>query len=932
MIRKLFNPFLFALLCLCVSSLSGIVHAQGVGNSASIAGTVLDPTGGVVPKATVEIHNVVSGLDRTTTTDNMGNFSFVNVPYNPYHLSVNIAGFAPYSQDVDVRSSITSNLKINLALAGQVSNVTVEATAGDLIETESTAHTDVDRDLFDKLPLESASSSLSSLVTLASPGVAADSNGLFHGLGDHAENSFSVDGQPITDQQSKVFSNQVPVDAIESMEVIQGAPPAEYGGKTSLVIDVTTRSGQGVTTPHGAVTTSYGSFGTANVGFNLAYGGPKWGNFISANGLNTGRFLDPPEFVVIHDKGNEENVFDRVDFQVSSADSLHLNFLYTRSWFQNPNSYDQQFHPCAVGVTNCDATGAVIVNPVTGTPLGPTDQRSQIKTFNVAPTWTHLFGSAAVLTFGGFVRRDHYNYYPSADPFADFSPDLQSATIAQDRLLTNAGARASISYVKGIHNFKAGVTFEHTFLTEDDHLAVVDPGYVGTITAACAAVGDSSCLAASKFDLTNTNPMTGDPAGNLYHFHGHTDIKEVGLFVQDTITKGSWSFNLGIRGDIYRGISHSTQAEPRVGIAYNIKPSNTVLKISYARTMESPFNENLVIASTGCSFTGANANYPVIAELVPLPSTQCGAGNDGPIAPGYRNEFHTGIQQAFGKHLVIDAEYIWKYTHNGYDFGIIAATPIAFPIMWQRSKIPGWTIRANVPTWHGVTADVVMSSVAARFFLPQVAGVPVIGPATSVFRIDHDEKFNETTHLQYQPWRTGPWFGFNWRYDSGLVSGALPCFAATATCAATTIPASGGTPDEIGLKNGITALPLTADQVFQAGLTCNGALIAPNPLATATANPLSPCAASAFGSIYLKVPAPGTENDDHNPQRIAPRSVFDLAVGDDNLFRGDRYKWSARVTVINVANKEALYNFLSTFSGTHYITPRAVTGELGFHF
>jgi hypothetical protein len=213
-----------------------------------------------------------------------------------------------------------------------------------------------------------------------------------------------------------------------------------------------------------------------------------------------------------------------------------------------------------------------------------------------------------------------------------------------------------------------------------------------------------------------------------------------------------------------------------------------------------------------------------------------------------------------------------------------------------------------------------------------VAGVPVIGPATSVFRIDHDEKFNETTHLQYQPWRTGPWFGFNWRYDSGLVSGALPCFAATATCAATTIPASGGTPDEIGLKNGITALPLTADQVFQAGLTCNGALIAPNPLATATANPLSPCAASAFGSIYLKVPAPGTENDDHNPQRIAPRSVFDLAVGDDNLFRGDRYKWSARVTVINVANKEALYNFLSTFSGTHYITPRAVTGELGFHF
>ena len=117
--------------------------------------------------------------------------------------------------------------------------------ASDLLENDPTAHTDVDRGLFDKLPLESASSTLSSLVTLASPGVAADSNGLFHGLGDHASNSFSVDGQPITDQQSKVFSNQLPSNAVQSLEVIDGAPPAEYGGKTSLVINVTTRSGHG---------------------------------------------------------------------------------------------------------------------------------------------------------------------------------------------------------------------------------------------------------------------------------------------------------------------------------------------------------------------------------------------------------------------------------------------------------------------------------------------------------------------------------------------------------------------------------------------------------------------------------------------------------------------------------------------------------------
>jgi hypothetical protein len=86
------------------------------------------------------------------------------------------------------------------------------------------------------------------------------------------------------------------------------------------------------------------------------------------------------------------------------------------------------------------------------------------------------------------------------------------------------------------------------------------------------------------------------------------------------------------------------------------------------------------------------------------------------------------------------------------------------------------------------------------------------------------------------------------------------------------------------------------------------------------------------GSVFINVPAPNKENDDHNPQRIAPRNLFDLAVGHDNLFHGDRYRWSLRLTMINVTNKETLYNYLSTFSGTHYVTPRAMTAEVGFHF
>src|SRR3981189_2040095 len=206
----------------------GAANAQSGGTSSGVSGTVLDPSGAVVANATVEIHNAVSGFDRTTTTDSKGNFSFPNVPFNPYHMTVTAPGVAQTAQDVEIRSALGGNVKVHLTVATS-SNTGAGEGGGDLVENDPIGHTDVDRGLFDKIPLESQSSSVSSLVTLSAPGVAADSNGLFHGLGDHASNSFSVDNQPITDQQSKIFSNQIPVDSIQSLEVIPGAPPADYG-------------------------------------------------------------------------------------------------------------------------------------------------------------------------------------------------------------------------------------------------------------------------------------------------------------------------------------------------------------------------------------------------------------------------------------------------------------------------------------------------------------------------------------------------------------------------------------------------------------------------------------------------------------------------------------------------------------------------------
>jgi hypothetical protein len=545
-------------------------------------------------------------------------------------------------------------------------------------------------------------------------------------------------------------------------------------------------------------------------------------------------------------------------------------------------------------------SGGTGANPVFAN-VGNTDQHSKILTYNISPTYTRVIGNNSVFNLGAFVRNDMYNYYPSGNPLADLGPpNLQTSSIKQDRTLTNAAVHADFSYAKGIHTFKAGAQYGHTFLRENDSLGLVSstynspcvdadgnslPGY--TDPSQCPGAANSSYLPVlAPYDLTRS--------GSFYSYIGRADIKELALFAEDQIKAGNWLFNLGLREDVYNGLTDANQLEPRTGIAYNIKPTTTVLRVSYARTLETPFNENLVLSSSGCS------------NAVMAPLLGCAPGSSGTLAPGYRNEFHAGLQQAFGKRLVFSGEYIWKYTHNAFDFSILGNTPIFFPIDWHNSKIPGYALHVDVPVWHGVSAYMVASSVAARFFQPQSAGAGAT-PQTSgrPFRIDHDEKFNQTTHVQYQFGKHGPGMGWNWRYDSGLVAGALP-FATDKT---TPVDLSG----------------LTFDQQAQAGLTCNG--VAATPKAG-----FQSCLPSQYSSSLVKIPAPGTEDDDHNPPRVAPRNLFDATVGKNNIFRADRYKLDLDVTAINLTNKFALYNFLSTFSGTHYVTPRALTAKITLNF
>jgi hypothetical protein len=659
-------------------ALGATAAAQGLGGVGTVQGVVKDPTGGVLQAVEVRISNPVTGYSRTATTDAAGSYSFTNLPPNPYHVSVKVDGFQSLDRDVDVRSGVPITLDLALSLATAETTVEVVGHAEDLLERDPSAHTDIDQGLIARLPVEVASG-LNQVVTLASPGVVADSNGFFHPIGDHAQTQFSIDNQPVTDQQSRLYSNQISADAVQSMEIITGVAPAEYGDKSSLVVHIVTKSGLDQLKPSGNVSVGYGSFTSPTIDANLGVGSRRFGNFLSVSGLRTDRFLDPPEFQAIHDSGNQVSIFDRVDVRTGQTGTLHLNVQAARSTFDVPNSLDAA------------AQGQA--------------QHQDITTLNIAPGYSQVFGTRTLLTVNGFVRQDRLTYSPSPDPFAD-----QPGSVSQDRTLSNFGVKSDVTYSAGRHNVKFGGSASATRLHEQFTLGFTDPSFNDP-----ASPDFNPDLL--PFDLTR--------GGSPFAYDQSATIKQQAGYIQDEIKAGNATMKVGLRLDHYDGLTSATSLQPRVGVSYAVPGSNTVLRASYGRTMETPYNENLLLSSG------------LGAEVL--------TGTAAPPEPGTRSQIEIGAQQSLGRWVVVDVGYFNKHTDNAYDFNVLFNTPIFFPVAWDRSRIDGFTSRVNLVEHKGFSAFVLMAHTNAIYSPPGVGGVLLEQPCETSgcsFRIDHDQKFN----------------------------------------------------------------------------------------------------------------------------------------------------------------------------------------------
>jgi hypothetical protein len=826
------------------------------GVSSALTGTITDTTGAVVPGAAVTITFITTGAQRSVKAGPNGGFLFLQLSTGTYKISVHAASFAATSQEVTY-TGVPLHLDVKLAPESQQTEVIVN---GQDLDATIPAHVEVSPEQIERLPSQSVSSPLSSLITLTTPGAAADSNGSFHPLGDHAEVSFVIDGQPITDQQSRTFSTQVSLNALQAMEVREGAPQADVGDKTSMVVVAQTRSGLDQRRPTGSISFSRGSFNTSQASANLGFGTDKFGSFTAIDGINSGRFLDTPELRAIHANGNAQNLMERLDYKANPQTSLQLNTSLGRSWFQTPNTFDQQ----SVGQ----------------------DQRQSIVTFNVAPSLLHTFNSSTFSQTNFWVRQDKIRYLASSSLFSD-----TPATLAQARRLTNAGLRSEFTYAHGIHAAVVGAEWKHTLLAEQFTTGLTDPSFNSPCLALDGAPSGNPALTA--LSECASARLAGNPGflpgllridltrnGTLFRFKAHTDITQEAIFGQDSIHLGNFTLGLGLRFDNYNGLTSSYAGQPRLSIGYVASRLRTVFHAAYSRVFLTPYNEGLLVASS----SGPGSTADVLGAL-----------GSSVLKTGRRNQFNAGFETQLKKKLSFSGEYLWKFTYGAYDFDVLFNTPLNFPTQFRKSKIDGALFRATLAPSRGFAGYVTVSHVRSRLFGPETGGVSLSVPLSEVARPDHDEGLAMNAYARYQIGRHGPWVGVSYRYDGGLTAIAVPDFAA--------------------------ALQLSGDQQSEMGLHCGSTF-------ASASQPVRSCSTS-LAATRIRIPLAGTENDDRNPPRIAARNLVDLSVGQDDLFFGrEKQHIAIRLDVVNLFNVDGLYNFLSTFSGTHFVTPRSVTGQV----
>jgi hypothetical protein len=709
---------------LFVAALAALVAIPLFAASAGVVrGTIVGPDGRPLAGVLVQLRNDITGFraENATTTD--GAFSFNNVPFNPYEIHVDVQGFAPAHQAVDVHSAvpIITTIKLAVATVSETISVSAEPPAAQLETDSSESHIDIDKSYIAKAPAAVASRAMEQIVT-STPGFAKDENGRFHFQGAHSQSEYVVDGQTIADQTGVTFSNSIDPGIAQGIEIIYGNVPAEFGEKIGAVINLTTKSGLGSGAPKGDVYVGGSKYATFEGGASAGAGSQTFGWFTSIDGSKSDRFLDPVNFDNLHNRGNTERAFVRLDGSTpDSHNSLRLTILAGQTRRDVTNTFTQ------------DAAGQ--------------DERVRTSDQNLNLGWQSILSPTSLIEIVGFGRFSKFHLTPSAGD--------TPVTATSDRRLNNYGLSPSFTWTTSRHEVKVGANVKRYPIREFFSFGITDP----TLNDPNAD-GYNPNLA--PYDLTR--------GGTPFVFNGRRTGNYDAVYAQDNAKFGNLTANLGVRYDHNTLPVTENAFEPRLGLAYYIPSTKTVLRASYNRVLYTPEYENILFS------TSAEAR-----QLVPpvVQQSQALGGGELLVRSERQNAIDIGVQQGIGTRIRLDADYWRRRSRFAGDQDQFENTGIVFPLDFRSGHLDGWNLRMDLSRTAGFRGFVSLGHTHAEYVPPLTGGLFLDEGALDTltggpFLIDHDQKLQAQGSLIYDIGNSGIWAGTNIRYDSGLVTDASP--------------------------------------------------------------------------------------------------------------------------------------------------------------
>ncbi|HEX8097446.1 MAG TPA: TonB-dependent receptor [Pyrinomonadaceae bacterium] len=707
--------FRMALLFTAVAMLCAPAGAQA--RIGTVQGTVKDPNGALVSGASVTITQPVTGYRQTVQTDAQGGFKLVNVPFNTYRLRAEGPGFQPGEQAIDVESAVPLNVEMAIGVAAATANVTVTSDSSAMVEADRTSSdTDISQSILERPTGAAPSRGIENIVASA-PGFVKDDNGRLHPRGSESQVQYVVDGIPITDNLSAIFSTSLDARTLRTVEVLTGGIPAEFGDKVAGVVNVNTRSGlEGPT--QGGVTLSGGSFSTGEVGVDFSTHTKKFGFITNLSASTSKRFLDPPTLDNFHNFGRSGKGFFRLDYQFNQKDSLRGTFTLGGSNFQVPNRVQPQ--------------------------LSGQDQRERLRDSAQNFTYQHIFSPTMLGQFSFFNR------YSTAKLTSN--PQSTPVAATQDRTLQTLGGIASLTLTPAGHNIKLGAqivvprlregfSFYPTVRFED----LVDEG--GRVFA---------------------NPVNAFTAARPFVFAGRKTGRTLSAYAQDRFTPfKNFTLDVGLRFDGYKVLITDNGFSPRVAVAYFIPRTKTTLRASYNRFFQPPPNENLLLASSAQA-----AAISPIAVLQGVTAVQ-------PVLVDKEHVYEAGLQQLLSRFFRLNLSVYQKRIKNYADKDQFIETGVVFPISIFAGRVTGEELRLESAEYRGFRGFVSYANsraygvtpILGGLFLGEDPGELLLGGLK--FAADHDQRNEAQFQLSYNH-RSGVYAIFNGRYDSGVPTDIEP--------------------------------------------------------------------------------------------------------------------------------------------------------------